>query len=119
MRCNGIHISKTAYHKDTAKIASDGRRQTTRVRTRSQCQLIIGNHFVPQVHGLTHPVNRGYGCTKTQGNAVIGVKTFGAQKQSLQFHLTQQIGLGERRALVGEVFFGTNQGDVTVKSIFA
>ena len=55
-------------------------------------------------------------CTEAQGNALIGIIAFGAQVEPLKFHIAQEIGLGEWRALVGGRSFLANQGDLSIKA---
>jgi hypothetical protein len=63
--------------------------------------MVIGNRLAATGYRFADGVQVAYRLAKAQIDVVFGPELGSAKPEAVFFHLAQQIGLGERRALVG------------------
>ena len=101
------------------QIATNTGWQSARDGAGGQHQIVIGDHLVPQGNRLGRCIDRIHSCIHTQVNLIVAVKRFRTQKQSLQRHLAQQIGLAKWGALIRRHWFRPNQSNLALKPAIA
>ena len=86
--------------------------QLAHPRAGGQQQLVVGQlAAIGQLHGLARTVDRLGRGVQQQIDARFAIIGIGFQEQARPLQLAQQIGLGERRALIGRIGFLAHQGD--------
>ena len=118
-RRHRINIRQTANHMDPVQLPANRGRQAVRRGPCRQHQRVIPDRIATDMHDLGRPVDPVHRLPHAQINTVLGIKRLWPQEHPFQHHVTHQVSLGQRRALIGRHVFLSDQGDLALKPSIA
>src|SRR5690606_24440928 len=97
---------------DIGEVAADPGGQAAGAGTGGERQFVVEERLAPgEAEGLRRRVERLDLRSEAQGDALFRPERGGAKVEPFQLHLAEEIGLGERRTLVGGLWLLSDQRD--------